>query len=254
MSKALSHSRRIPAYKVEPNGFEACVVVLHEVWGLVPHIKDVCKRLGKLGFAAVAPDLYWEKKNLLNPESIQKAMEGVWDLSLEERRDKAKVRAAMIRKGFGQDTLAVISTMYSKRFRDLLLSDASSAVELARTKYARVSVLGFCLGGGLALKVAARQGGLSSIVSFYGEPPPSNEVKRISAPVLAIHATNDEIINTKVPAFVETALAAGKDLTLKIYAKTRHGFFNDTNSAVYNERAAAEAWELATWFLHRTLR
>jgi carboxymethylenebutenolidase len=223
------------------------------VWGLVPHIEDVCKRLGKLGFAAVAPDLYWERKNLLNPESIQKAMEGVWDLSLEERRDKAKVRGAMVKKGFGRETLAVISAMYSKRFRDLLASDASSAVESVLSKYKHVSILGFCLGGGLALKVGARLGGLSSIVSFYGEPPSSSEVKRISAPVLAIHATTDEIINAKVPAFVETALAAGKDLTLKTYPKTRHGFFNDTRTAVYDGRAAEEAWELAIWFLHRTL-
>ncbi|MDV3278337.1 MAG: dienelactone hydrolase family protein [Nitrososphaerales archaeon] len=254
MPKAPSRSEQIPMYRIEPDGATACIVVLHEVWGLVPHIRDVCKRLGKLGFSAIAPDLYWERKTLLSPESIQKAMEGVWDLSLEERRDKAKVHKAMIRKGFGHDTLAVTSTLYSKRFRDLLVSDASSSVKLVHSKYGRVSVLGFCLGGGLALKVAARLGDLSSIVSFYGEPPSSNEVRRISTPVLAIHATNDEIINTKVPAFVETALAAGKDLTLKIYPRTRHGFFNDTNSSVYNERAAAEAWELATWFLRRTLR
>jgi carboxymethylenebutenolidase len=201
----------------------------------------------------MAPDLFWEKRGLLNPESIQKAMEGVWDLSLEERRVKSKVREAMIKKGFGRDTLDVISTLYSKRFRDVLVLDTVSAVKQILSRYKRVSVLGFCLGGGLALKAAAKVPGITSVVSFYGEPPPDAQTRRIQCPVLAIHANQDEIINPKVPAFVDAAMKSGKDLTLKIYPKTRHGFFNDTNPAVYNESAAEEAWELATWFLGRTL-
>ena len=48
------------------------------------HVKDVCKRLGKLGFASAAPDLYWQRKELLNSERIQLAMEDAWGLTLEE--------------------------------------------------------------------------------------------------------------------------------------------------------------------------
>lgn len=218
-----------------------------------PHIKDVCRRLGELGYAAVAPDLYWREKDLLTPANIRKAMEGVWDLSLEERRDQMKVRAAMTRKKFSTKTLQAVSLLYSEQFRRRLVSDALLTVEKAHAKYHRVSVLGFCLGGGLAFRVAARSRHLRSTTSFYGEPPSWSEVSRISAPILAVHATHDEIINTKVPAFVEDAIAAGKDLTLKVYPHTRHGFFNDANRLVYNKRAAAEAWELTRWFLERTL-
>lgn len=246
-------ARPVPSYRVELPGATACVIVLHEVWGLVPHIEDICKRLGKLGFASEAPDLYWEKKDLLTPESIQRAMEGVWDLSLEERRIKSKVREAMIKKGFGRDTLDVISTLYSKGFRDKLITDAVVVVNQAGPRYKRVAVLGFCLGGGLSLKVAARVPHLCSAVSFYGEPPPEKEVRRIACPVLAIHAYHDEIINTKVPAFVDAAMKSGKDLTLKVYPKTSHGFFNDTRPSVYDASAAGDAWELATRFLEKTL-
>jgi carboxymethylenebutenolidase len=248
-----ARSELIPVYKVEPGEAAACVVVLHEIWGLVPHIKDVCKHLGKLGFASMAPDLYWEKGGLLTPGSFQKAMEGVWDLSLEERRIKSKVREAMIKKGFGRDTLLVISALYDRGFRDLLVTDATSIVKRVQSRYKRAAVLGFCLGGGLALKVAARVPHLDSAVSFYGEPPPDSQARRISCPVLAIHAYHDEIINTKVPAFVEAAMKSGKDLTLKIYPKTRHGFFNETRPAVYDASAAKDAWELATTFLRKTL-
>lgn len=219
----------------------------------MPHIEDICKRLGKLGFASVAPDLYWEKKDLLNPESIQAAMEGVWDLALEERRSKSKVLGEMIRKGFGRDTLGVVSILYSKGFRDRLLSDAISVVKATHSQYKRTAILGFCLGGGLALKVAARIGGLDSVVSFYGEPPSPAEVRRISSPVLAIHAAHDEIINPRIPMFVEEVLASGKDLTLKVYPDTRHGFFNDTSAPVYSAAAAEDAWELTTRFLRKKL-
>jgi len=244
----------MPFYRSEPDRLVGGVVVLHEVWGLLPQIKDVCRRLCKLGFAAAAPDLYWREKNLLTPTKIQKAMEGVWDLSLGERRDFAKVKASITRKQLGAETLAVAALLYSESFRRHLILDAIWAFEQTRVRYHRASILGFCLGGGIALKAAARTKSPRSVVSFYGEPPSQRELARISAPILAIHATKDEIINTKVPAFVENAIAAEKDLTLKVYPHTRHGFFNDTNKSVYNKSAAAEAWELTRWFLDRTLK
>ena len=242
-----------PSYWVKPKEADACVVVLHEVWGLVPHVRDVCKRLGKLGFAAVAPDLYWRKKALLSPENIQKAMEGVWDLSLEERRDRSKVLGQMAKKRFGNETFGLVRLMYSREFRDALLSDSIKAVRAALSEFDRVAVLGFCLGGGLALKAAAREEKLRSAVSFYGEPPSGPEIRKLVGPVLSVHAEHDDLINVKVPAFVGEALSSGKDLTLKVYPRTRHGFFNDTNTSVYSEGPAEDAWELTKWFLGRTL-
>lgn len=180
-------------------------------------------------------------------------MEGVWDLSLEERRIKSKVHGVMARKGFGSDTLKVISVLYSKRFRSLLVSDTVSVVKLAHSQYDHTSAFGFCLGEGLSLKVASRVDGLSSAVSFYGEPPMDAEVKRISSPMLVIHAAYDEITNSKVQEFVGAVMAPGKDLTLKVYPGTRHGFFNDTNSSVCGASAAEEAWEFVTQFLQKTL-
>ena len=78
-------------FSVEPKGAGSSVVVFHEVWGLVGHTEDVCKRLGKLGFAATAPNLYTGHGDILTPANIQEAMEGLWELSLEERHDKEKV-------------------------------------------------------------------------------------------------------------------------------------------------------------------
>ena len=214
---------------------------------------DVCKRVGKLGFAAIAPDLYKGHGELLTPTNIQKAMEGLWELSLEERRDKGKVARALDKRGVGREVKEVAAILYEPTFRDRMLEDAVAVVELAHSKFGSVSTLGFCLGGGLSLKCATKSQHMKSAISFYGLPPATEDVPRISIPILDIHANQDEIINKAVPAWVGAMLEDGKDLTLKTYPRTRHGFFNDTRKEVYDRDAANEAWDITKWFLERTL-
>jgi len=238
---------------VEPKRASACVVVFHEVWGLVDHTEDVCKRVGKLGFAAIAPNLYREYGDILTPTKIQKAMEGLWELSLEERRDKEKVARALNKKGTEGEVREVAAMIYDPAFRGRMLEDAVAVVERAHSRFGSVSTLGFCMGGGLSLRCATRSRHMKSAVSFYGQPPAANEVQRISIPILDIHANHDEIINEAVPAWVGEMLEGGKDLTLKTYPQTEHGFFNDTRKEVYDRSASKEAWDITRWFLERTL-
>ena len=240
-------------FSVEPEGATGCVVVFHEVWGLADHIEEVCKRVGKLGFAATAPNLYKGHSELLTPDNIQKAMEGLWELSLEERRDKAKVALTLDKKGVGAEVREVASTIYEPSFRDRMLDDALAAVERAHSRFDSVATLGFSLGGGISLKCATRSIHMKSAISFYGPPPATEDVRRISIPILDIHAQQDEIINESVPAFVGAMLEGGKDLTLKTYPQTKHGFFNETRKEVYDRDASIEAWDITKWFLERTL-
>ena len=240
-------------FSVVPKRASACVVVFHEVWGLVEHTEDVCKRVGKLGFAATAPNLYKGHGELLTPTNIQKAMEGLWELSLEERRNKEMVARALDKKGVGGEAREVAAIIYEPTFRDRLLEDALAAVERACSKFGNVSTLGFCLGGGLSLKCATKSQSMKSAISFYGQPPATEDVPGISIPILDIHANQDEIINKAVPAWVGAMLEGGKDLTLKTYPRTRHGFFNDTRKEVYDREAANGAWDITRWFLERGL-
>ncbi|MBI3860132.1 MAG: dienelactone hydrolase family protein [Thaumarchaeota archaeon] len=253
MRKSASRATK-SGFTVKTKRASACVVVLHEIWGLVPHTRDVCKLVGKLGFAAHAPNMYAGDDDLLIPNNIQKAMEGVWELSLEERRDKAKVAEALDRKQVGEEVRETAALLYDQGFRDRLLRTVISAAEEAGSRYDRVATLGFCVGGGLSLKTAASTDALTCAVSFYGEPPNTELLRKITVPMLAIYAQNDEIINSKVPAFVGESLNIGKDLTLKTYPSTKHGFFNDSRKAVYDRGAATESWEFTRWFLNRNLR
>jgi carboxymethylenebutenolidase len=252
----MARQGRVPIsreFTVEPKRASGCVVIFHEVWGLVEHTEDVCKRISKLGFAATAPVLYEGHEKVLTSDNIQKAMEGVWELSLEERRDRTKVAQTLERKGVSDKIKEVATLLYDPSFRDGLLDVALSAVERAHLKYGRVATLGFCLGGGLSLKCATRSRHLTSAISFYGQPPANEDVVKISIPILDIHANQDELINKSVPAFVGEMLEGGKDLTLKTYPRTKHGFFNDTRKEVYDRDAANEAWDITRWFIERTL-
>lgn len=240
-------------FTVETEGAFGSVVVFHEVWGLVEHVEDVCKRVSKLGFTTTAPNLYIDHAELLTPNNIQKAMEGVWDLSLEERRDEKKVARALEAKGVAAEVRETAALLYDPGFRDRLLAKALASVEKAHTRSGRVTTLGFCLGGGLSLKCAVKSPHLESAISFYGEPPATEDISHISIPILDIHANQDELINKKVPAFVGAMLDGGKDLTLKTYPRTKHGFFNDTRKEVYDNDAASKAWDITRWFLERTL-
>jgi carboxymethylenebutenolidase len=242
-----------PDFSITPKGATGCVIVIHEVWGLVRHTRDVCKRISKLGFATVAPNLYAGHDRILTPGNIQKAMEGVWKLSLEERRDKAKVARALDKKGVEQEIKDVAGLLYDSAFRGNLLKRALEAVSRAHSSYGDVTTLGFCLGGGLSLNCAVQSRHLRSAISFYGQPPTTEDVLKISVPILAVHANHDEIINRGVPGFVGAMLDGGKDLTLKTYPGTKHGFFNDTRAEVYDRTAAREAWDITRWFLERTI-
>ena len=229
-----------------------CVVVLHEVWGPDSHIASVCKRLGKLGFATAVPSLYRGHEELLTPRNIQRAMEAVWDLSLEERRDKKMVATELARKSASDEVAEVLSVLYDQRFRDGMLEITMRAVRDARQRHSKVATLGFSLGGGLALAATTRPNPPDCAVAYCGEPPKSQSLSGVSVPMLAIYANHDELMNHKVPAFVEAALKHGNDLTVKTFPNTRHDFFNETKKDLYDRAAAEEAWNVTASFLART--
>ena len=240
------------ASKSTPNPDAPCVVVLHEVWGLDSHIELVCKRLGKLGFAPVAPNLYSGYESLLTPSNIQRAMRAVWDLSLEERRDKKKVAAELVKK-HSREAEGVLAVLYDRGFRENMLRITKEAIANGRAERGKVAALGFSLGGGLSLAAATGSNPPDAAVAYCGEPPRPRDFGGVSVPMLAIYASHDELVNPKVPAFMDAALGQGVDLTVKTFTGTRHDFFHEAIKDRYNRAAAEEAWEVTVWFLTRTL-
>ncbi len=206
---------------VPPSGQGPGVVVIQEWWGLVPHIEDVCDRFAAAGFVALAPDLYRGKK-VTEPDEAGKEMMA---LQLD--------RAAR---------------------------DMSGAVDEAvtRSSGAKVGVVGFCMGGGLALVLATqRPDAVAACVSFYGLipwPDAQPDFSRLSAAVLAHVAGNDEYFSPQAAHALEEQLhGLGKEAEFHVYDGADHAFFNDSRPEVYDAGASATAWTRTIDFFHARL-
>ncbi|MHB1987187.1 MAG: dienelactone hydrolase family protein [Acidimicrobiales bacterium] len=198
------------------------VVVIQEWWGLVDHIKEVCERFAGEGFVALAPDLYHGTK-VSEPDEAAKEMMAL-------RLEKAA-------------------------------KDMSGAVDAvnARSSGSGVGVVGFCMGGGLGLLLAAeRNDVVKAVVPFYGVIPWKDAEPRyslIKGGLLGHYAENDEGATPEAARQLEAQVKSGgnTDVTIHIYPGTDHAFFNDTRPEVYAPEASRLAWERTIEFFKSRL-
>ena len=198
------------------------VIVIQEWWGLVDHIVDVCDRFASEGFVALAPDLYHGKK-VSEPDEAGKEM-----------------------MALRLDTAA---------------KEMSGAVDEVRERSSgpSVGVVGFCMGGGLALVLAAQRSDVvKAVVPFYGAIPWEGvqpDYTAITGGLLGHYAEKDEWASPEVAHKLEAQVREGgnDDVTVHIYPGTDHAFFNDTRPEVYAEEASRLAWERTIDFLHSHL-
>jgi len=204
-----SNGDQVRGYLATPVGRGPGLIVIQEWWGLVDHIRDVCDRLAREGFVALAPDLY-RGEATSDPDEAGRLMMGL-----------EIPRAA----------------------RDL-----DGAVEALRRQDAvdgsRVGAVGFCMGGQLALYAATRNPRVGAVVDFYGiHPQVTLDLSGLEAPVLGIFAERDGFVSPDAARKLEAELrAAGKRASFQIYEGVDHAFFNDTRPDVYDADAAARAW------------
>ena len=220
---ALSGERAVGYYLVRPRGGDAPgVLLIHENRGLTPYIKDVARRLGRLGYVVLAPDLLWGSGGT------------------EAFSDSAGVTAAL-----------------GAREPDDMLADLRAAFaalgEIDGVRAARRGALGFCFGGGMAWRLATKEPELAAVVAFYGPNPPLDDVPNIAAPVLGIYGEHDARVNSGIDAIKDAMSRAGKVFDCALFEGAQHAFHNDTNPDRYNATAAALAWDRATSWLDRYL-
>lgn len=197
------------------------LIVIHEWWGLDQWTKDNVERFASLGYVAVAPDLY-RGKSTTDPTEAHELMRG-----LPEDRALADLKAAW----------AWLAS------RD----DVDSG---------RIGVIGWCMGGGYALTLAAEEPRLGAAVTAYGRLiEDRTRLSGILAPVLGIFAAEDRGIPVEdVRAFEATMKDLGKPVTIRVYEGTGHAFMNPHNEAGHNPGATTHAWQLIDGFLATHLR
>ena len=210
------------AYLARPKGDEKIpgVVVIHEIYGLVPHIEDVTRRIALEGFLVMAPDALSPLGG--TPEDPNQAR------SLMQKLDS-------------QSTIQ----NYVAAVRYLKTHPGSTG---------KVGVVGFCWGGEMANQVAVNSPDVLAVVPYYGRQPASEEVPKIKASLLLQYAGLDEGINKGIPAYEEALKKASIDYKIYMYEGAQHGFNNDANPARYNKEAAELAWKRTISFLKEKLK
>jgi carboxymethylenebutenolidase len=234
------------------------ILLVHEIWGLEAHIRDVAMRYAKEGFVVLAPHLYSRpgQREILTSPNIEKAMQRIWGLPPERRRD-AKFLQELISKTEGPDREVLRLTVGAGQARtEVFLKDLQAALtyirSLPQADTSRVGGTGFCMGGGLTFQLATT-GSLKAAVVFYGQAPePIESVERLDIPVLAFYAGEDVGLNEGLPELLKAVVRYRKGFEMKVYQGTMHAFFNDTRRS-YSREAASDAWGRAVSFFQRNL-
>jgi carboxymethylenebutenolidase len=205
-----------------PKAFEkyASIIIVHEIWGLVDHIKDVCMRLAREGYVALGVDLF-RGKTITNIEDGRKIRE-----QLTEEEILADLNG-------GHAYLKMLKSVNPKR----------------------IGSIGFCMGGGLSLLLACKNPEIAAAVVFYGRnPTPIDLVKNLRCPVLGNYAGADMVIkDADINLLKETLTKYGKTFDIKTYPGAPHGFFNDTRER-YRPEAAKDAWKRTLKFYDKYLK
>ncbi|MFM7069513.1 MAG: dienelactone hydrolase family protein [Actinomycetes bacterium] len=199
------------------------LVVIQEWWGLVPHITEVVDRCAAAGFSALAPDLFGGTTTT-EPDEAGKLM---MTLNLE--------RAA-------KDLTGGIN---------FLLGHESVTTD-------RVGLMGFCMGGGLALMAAcANPSTIGACAPFYGVIPweaAAPDWSSLACPVRGHFASEDGFFGPEAVRSLESQLRSlGKDVAFTIHDGVDHAFCNDHRPEVYDAAAATAAWDATMSFLRDTL-
>ncbi|NVN00736.1 dienelactone hydrolase family protein [Arthrobacter sp. SDTb3-6] len=215
------------AYRAEPAGrVRGAVVVIHEIWGLVDHIKDVADRFAAAGYLAVAPDLM----GLAGLDATLLAELGA-DRSDPARRTEIqpRIRAAMepMREpGRAGQIQAGVAAVFEH-------------LEASAEGAGRTAVAGFCFGGSYSFALAVAEPRLAAAVPFYGHANYTvAELAGIRCPVLAFYGEEDKALTDDLPGLIERMREAGVDFRYTVFAGAGHAFFNDTNPVSYRAEPA----------------
>ncbi len=211
------------------------VVVIHEIFGLVTHIKEVARRIADHGFAALAPDLF-HREGPGDPEDV----------------------AAIVRGAGGNPDVRTIG-------------DVEGAVNFLRAQpycSGKIGAIGFCAGGRQTYLVACNLPDLDAAVDCYGGrvvagPSDLNErqprapidmTEGLDCPLLGLFGEEDTNPSPEQVAMIEQELKRlGKTYEFQMYENAGHGFFADYRPS-YRQHAAVDGWERVFGWFDKHLR
>ena len=222
----------MPAYRAQParGRHFPVVLVVSEIFGVHEWITDICRRLAKLGYLAIAPDLFMRQGD---PRTLA---------------DMQQIMTDIIAKTPDADVMA-----------DLDATVAWAAGTGADAQ--RLGITGFCWGGRVTWLYAAHNHNIKAGVAWYGRVQaevnaftprhPVHVAAEIKAPVLGLYGGLDHYITQDHLVEMRAALAkAGSRSEIHVYPKADHGFLADYRPT-YNAEAARDGWQRLQDWLHK---
>lgn len=220
----------IPAYRAQPSKGTnfPIVLVIQEIFGVHEHIQDVTRRFAKLGYLAIAPELFVRQGDVLKLSSIE-----------EIRSIVAKVPDAQV------------------------LSDLDAtvnwAVKSSKGNANKLGITGFCWGGRITWLYAANNPKVKAGVAWYGRlvgdkteitpQHPLDIASKLTVPVLGLYGGKDTGIPLDTVEQMRTQLSNTKSKII-VYPNAPHAFFADYRPS-YREKEAKDGWsQLQKWFKH----
>lgn len=217
--------QELQGYLAKPEKLEGApaIVVIQEWWGLNDQIRGVADRLAQAGYLALVPDLY-RGKLTVEEEEAHHLMDGL-------------------------------------NFADAASQDIAGAVAYLGQQAGKVAVMGFCMGGALALLASGMAPGIAATVTFYGFPPLDYiNASNFNGPVLGHWATQDAFFAIATVDALEAKLRDAK-LDVSFYRYQAHHAFANEDAVGPGRLAATQydsvwsqlAWDRTLTFLGRTL-
>ncbi|MBZ8179117.1 dienelactone hydrolase family protein [Oscillatoria salina] len=221
----------IPAYRAMPaTGADFPVVlVVQEIFGVHEHLQDICRRLAKLGYLAIAPELYARQGDVSQLNDIQE----------------------------------IITQVVSKVPDAQVMSDLDATVAWAnntgKANVEELGITGFCWGGRIVWLYAAHNPNLNAGVAWYGRligestaltpQHPIDLADELKAPVLGLYGGEDSLIpQENIVKMTQALEAADANFQFIVYPDAPHGFYADYRPS-YRPEAAADAWQqMLAWF------
>lgn len=208
------------AYNSNDSSKRPGVLIVHEWWGLTDYTRNRARQLAKLGYIAMAVDMYGEGKVADNPGDAQKLAQPFYK---DPELAKTRLDAAMTKlKSFPQ------------------------------TDTSKIAAMGYCYGGFIVLNAAKLGEPLKGVVSFHGDLSGVAPDKRIlNTKFLICHGADDKFVNPEVDQFKHQMDSIGANYTFKVYPNATHAFTNPAATEMgkkfnmpisYNAEADKNSW------------
>ena len=183
----------------------------------IEDIKGIAERFARLGFNAIAPDLYHGKVTMDRDEARGMAQ------SLDRNRTMQDIDGA------------------AKWLTEQLFASGSD-----------FGTVGYCMGGGLSLRTASHNANVKACAVYYGGAPDLEDIAgNIRSPVLAFYGSDEE---ERANQLRDILKKHNKQLELHVYQGAKHGFFNSANMEVHHVAASYDTWPRVIDFFRKNLR